>query len=1002
MIHQELLRGAIAAEDVVLGQFVETLGGAILKRLATVPALGGSGKPLAPPEGRPRGLEPFPPEALERFSAMHDQSMATHIFNGAFAAMRIARKLPPAKALSELEQKVWLLAYVVHDYGKVYGGTVRAGDVPGIREAIGALGESLGFVQFLPGWKDYLDDIAFLAQNTQTVEGANLDVSSFRLRLPLRRLEVLRLLASYADILAHITSPADVVHRGSDGRDRATNLREKLAILFGAGSAPTLAYHRLREVRGLLTNVVNNVVMQELTARGYEPYLFFPNGVVYLRMRVPEEELDVAGLAERAWAEIERLVGESEGFGVLRGPTGLRVSSALLDLVGLPGGLAAGRRAAMRIVTGHAVARLYGFFTGESVNDVRNRLGDAQKAEQAQEALVREKGLPHDVRVDRLGEFLSFAYRTVREWSKGLPDPAEPLLAALGLAGSVSPAEAKQQKGGTYFGWYYAAARYIERHPGIDDAEIDELLGRLSDEIVAWVEEKGALSQEGAGIRESVTEYIRSLIEMGGVPAPLAPKPEFAAELTSYMHNKDRGRALCALCSTPFDSVFQEAVEVPFGNQQYSNRNPLSESKVKRGTCPVCRMEMILRRVQLPALDEGQKPIHVYIYPVYFFTPETALAVKRFLRNLQDLDHFALLRHLHQRGFTAEAIVDYEGFASEEEDARRFSVLQARYSEHDAPGLVSVVIRPLGRKPTDTDAWVGPALYALLLPVLLNVKTVVTPSFVPLFATAAEFRETAILDGPHAFARHVLGRDRFRVDEVGDYLIRLLRLYDLHVDVFAERGDMHWAQLNTVAKDLATDPLYVFAYYDRKGRKREQEGRKGGGPSGIAPWDLQRYTETYYTLGGEPGMGIIGEIVDSYAQFYRARFDRLDSAHAVLRPLMTAIEVTVDSDPETSFEDLVLLVAGAVNDDQERVRGGQADGFDPIATNKELGSYPERIALSRRKVEEFARLFLDKVFVDYCQGDRAMLRERANRIRSAARFYYQQHYGRQNKEVNHG
>lgn len=1000
MIHQELLRGAIAAEDVVLGQFVETLGGAILKRLATVPALGGSGKPVVPPEGRPPRLEPFPPEALERFSAMHDQSMATHIFNGVFAAMRIARKLPPAKALSELEQKVWLLAYVVHDYAKVYGGNLRAGDVSGIREAIGALGESLGFAQFLPEWRDYVHDIAFLAQNTQTVEGANLDVSSFRLRLPLRRLEVLRLLASYADILVHITSPADIVHRGSDGRDRATNLREKLDILFGAGSAPTLAYHRLREVRGLLTNVVNNVVMQELTARGYEPYLFFPNGVVYLRMGPPEGDVDVAELADRAWAEIVRLVGESESFGVRRAGTGLIASSALLELTGLSGGLAAGRRAAMRLATGHAVARLYGYFTGESVNDVRKRLGD--QAEQAQEELVREKGLPHDVRVDRLGEFLSFAYRTVRDWDRRLPDPAEPLLAALDLAQSVTPDEATRQKGGTYFGWYYAAARYIEQHPGIDDAEIDDLLGRLSDTIVAWVDQKGALNQEGAGIRRSVTTYVASLIELGGVTGPSAPRSEFAAELTSYMHNKDRGQALCTLCSTPFDSVRQEAVEVPFINQQYSNRNPLAGGAVIRGVCPVCRMEMILRRVQLPALVEGEKPIHVYIYPVYFFTPETALAVKRFLRNLQDLDWFGLLRHLHQRGFTPEAVVDYEGFASEEEDARRFSVLQARYSEHDAPGLVSVAIRPFGRKPTDTDAWVGPALYALLLPVLLNVKTVVTPSFVPLFATAAEFRETAILDSPHAFARHVLGQDRFRVDEVGEYLIRLLRLYDLHVDVFAERGDMHWAQLNAVAKDVATDPLYVFAYYDRKGRRRDQEGRKGGGPSGIAPWDLTRYTETYYTLGGEPGMGIIGEIVDSYAQFYRARFDRLDSAHAVLRPLMTAIEVTVESDPETTLEDLVLLVAGAVNDDQERVRGGQADGFDPIATNKELGSYPERIALSRRKVEEFARLFLDKVFVDYCQGDRAMLRERANRIRSAARFYYQQHYGRQNKEVNHG
>lgn len=144
-------------------------------------------------------------------------------------------------------------------------------------------------------------------------------------------------------------------------------------------------------------------------------------------------------------------------------------------------------------------------------------------------------------------------------------------------------------------------------------------------------------------------------------------------------------------------------------------------------------------------------------------------------------------------------------------------------------------------------------------------------------------------------------------------------------------------------------------------------------------------------------MSFIGEIVDAYAQFYQAEFGKLDSAHAVLRPLMTAMDVTIESDPQTDGDDLALLVAGAVNDDQERVRGRQADGFDPIATNKEIGSYPERIALSRQKIEEFARLFLDKVFNSYCYGDRAILRERTNRIRSAARFYYLQHYGRKAK-----
>ena len=145
-------------------------------------------------------------------------------------------------------------------------------------------------------------------------------------------------------------------------------------------------------------------------------------------------------------------------------------------------------------------------------------------------------------------------------------------------------------------------------------------------------------------------------------------------------------------------------------------------------------------------------------------------------------------------------------------------------------------------------------------------------------------------------------------------------------------------------------------------------------------------------------MGFIGRLVDAYAQFYRAA--KLDSAYAVLRPLGTAIEVAVESDPRVEIDDLLLLVAGAINDDQERVRADQAEGFDPIVTNKGLGDYGTRLALSRQKIENFAQLFIKDCFGGYCDSDRAVLRERTNRIRSAARFYYLTHFGRRDSQNN--
>ncbi|WP_051017267.1 type I-D CRISPR-associated helicase Cas3' [Dactylococcopsis salina] len=43
-----------------------------------------------------------------------------------------------------------------------------------------------------------------------------------------------------------------------------------------------LTYHSIAENRGVLTNVVNNAVMEAYTEAGYEPLLYLPTGVIYL------------------------------------------------------------------------------------------------------------------------------------------------------------------------------------------------------------------------------------------------------------------------------------------------------------------------------------------------------------------------------------------------------------------------------------------------------------------------------------------------------------------------------------------------------------------------------------------------------------------------------------------------------------------------------------------------------------------------------------------------
>jgi CRISPR-associated protein Csc3 len=511
-------------------------------------------------------------------------------------------------------------------------------------------------------------------------------------------------------------------------------------------------------------------------------------------------------------------------------------------------------------------------------------------------------------------------------------------------------------------------------------------------------------------------EYSTHIIEVDGQLVGKSKESmyeQFAYELRRYVQSKEERKIICSLCASPYEADEQEASIILFKPQQYSNKAPLDTTQLKRGICPICSLEMMLRMVQqgLPGKNtQEKKAINLYLYPTYFFTTETAQVVRLFVNRLQNLNLYRLIySHLEKQGFSYRNLINYQDFIIDDDTPQ--VIMKGRrnqpYSDEDQAALFFITLYPPGQKPTDTDAWILPAFYALALPLLLGVKCVATPSFAALYSSASDFQETARIDGGHQFIRYVLLNEYFRVDEIPADVERLLRVYSLHLDVYSDDRDAHWGQLTSVAKDLATDPLYVFQYYDRHQRQagEDKKKRKGGKPpaapqkhQGISPLDQQRYMGVYFALGGSQNMDFIGRLVDAYAQFYRPQWDKLDSAYAILRPLGTALKVAVESDPDTGSEDLLLLVSGALNDDQERVRADQADGYDPIVFNKAMGDYETRLRLSRQKIEDFARLFLKECFGGYCDDDRSLLRERANRIRSAARFYYLTHYGRNSQQ----
>lgn len=1062
MIHQELLRRAVSQDDLVLQSFVEHLAPPILTYLASVPALGGSGKPPVI-EGLeiPQGLKVNTAQDYARLTKggrQEDQSMATHLLNGIFAAMRLTKWLPPNKQLTDLEKRLWILGYICHDYTKIYGVQISAGEIPLIKQLVERLGALMNFNAFLPEWRDYLGDIAFLAQNTQTKEGSNLQVEQFQPKHDLRRLNnVLRTLSSIADILVHIKSPAEIALSLERSTDQ--NLREKIVTLFGVEHSLRFTYHKLTEVRGLLSNIINNAVMEAMQAQGAEPFLFFPNGVVYILSSEKTVALDSNDLPQKAWMAVRNLLlyGESKisvdvvsedddeeseedlsgGLGI-RPRRGLKVPAILYEILSLSQLLSEGKNAALNIKGTMAVDRFLSQKDPEKSAYLQSLKG--KQKEEARSALAKQCETEYQVvldnRTDQIAEFLAFIWRRVlndlfekidklllKEYGVvGKPTAKLPkgyytaklVLDWLGFS-EVSPEEAAFQKGSRIpTGWYCVAAKYLHHHKTFGPEEISRLFDELIGKFLRFVTEKKLQPKVTNVFETAFISYVGNTLDVDGHRVGSESYHDsFARELDNYVSRKDNNKLNCSLCSSPFEASEQRENAILFLGQQYSNKGQLGVSQVKRGICPICTIEMLLRIVQQGAPGktfQDQKPVYFWIYPTYFFTTETASVIREYIRELKDLFVPELCRHLQKQGFTISSLLSFDGFVVQKENDHAWSIIRQRYDEHDMAGLFSFAVKPLGKDPSDTEAWIVPTFHTLFLPLLLDVKVVATPSFVPIFSSGTEFPETAVLDAPHQFTRYVLGKDRFRVDELPQAVVRLLRLYDLHLDVFGDGKDLHWAQINEVAAAVKTDPLNVFMYYDRKkrnGGKEKGKGKKGGVKSNqlVPRLDVERYYQIYLTLGGEEHMGIIGKLVDAYAAFYRTRtFKKEPSAYAIVRPLDELINATLKTDPKLERDDLALILSGVLADVMERVWNDSVkDATDPIIFEKNSPrSMEERKRLSRQKQEEFVELFLSGLFEGLCQGRRATLQENANRYRSAAKFYYLKNYYYSNPtEANH-
>ncbi|MGA9377902.1 MAG: type I-D CRISPR-associated protein Cas10d/Csc3, partial [Phormidium sp.] len=600
-------------------------------------------------------------------------------------------------------------------------------------------------------YRDYIDDLLCMAYNAQRRWDTNWNFSEFGLNPILKD----RILRSLCDLTCLADSLASIIKHPQD----AENSRLNELIHNLSDGALRFTYHSIAENRGVLTNVVNNTLMEAHTNLNtedciyYEPLLYLPTGVIYLAKK-DAPPIDTTNLPNQVVAKIKELcTGQlrlrQTGFG--RDGKGMKYAEYY--------NLFCSDRQLMQIAL-DATLRIL----SANKNSVAKSRSDNLVKFQQQGVLSADYDFKFadDIRIDQIAEFGDLVSRkiwgekldkilNVRKQDKKLPEVPNfdlthkvaefwklseylPQIREIQrINESLKDNGLKGNTGGVPYEWYYLAAKYLERHPGIENVrenceQVIAYIADLIEPIVAqykladgwddlrlWVERVVMLPTQKT---DSVTDSL----------------DVFLQELDNYNAAKKSGRGrqlICSISHSPYTVTEQMESAVLFTPQVYTNKQMLGGSNAKRNISSIAGVEMMLRQIlmnQTQAVGkrfEDGKYRYLYFYPTYYFTPETnkflqkaynGIAQTRFDTSIRN--HFItkdLNAHLERESYQNvdaflidENLEHKKSLPENDPEYKRDRTFKLSYPE-DQPLTFYFMALPPGKDPTDTESWIMPA-----------------------------------------------------------------------------------------------------------------------------------------------------------------------------------------------------------------------------------------------------------------------------------------------------
>lgn len=1068
---QQVTRGFDIGTKVhtVLSLFAETMLEPMIERYSLYPAKG---------------------TTVAHFAHNSDQMMSTHILNGLFPTMKLVyevqkRQTPRLSRLSVEDLQVYVLGYSMHDLDKILGDTNKfhtrtKSAVEDARQKAMAELEKLNARAFLPGVENWVSEILWLAVNTQRSREINLSHTSFASyepsgitdevmenfrphapRFSNTRIEsAIRDLCTLSDLLAFlIKSPEDAllsqtVTRGGGMRDLIKDLSDD-----GSGVHFTLAYHKLAEVRGLLSNQVNNGVIRYLCTsypKDQEqliPWLYFPNGVVYLNPGYrPAPPIDRTAVNKAVQEAIQEVCHESisEGIGI--------------------GFDAKGRLAYPHYF--HDFLKLKEFLTLFAKKTLsESRVNVAENTLQSMQAMQAKGAIPAEIeltytpnqRITQLGRFLLNYVDLVQ---KNLDRTAAHLKTELERRLAVRLGEELWKKaklipgsGGVDYRYYWLAAQYLTLHPlaeyeannpggsleGLFQQCINDLL-EVADEVLAMAPEL-----QGSYLND-LWDYLEKNLSFGfGLGGNIEALPDFTGELVVYASaKKPRNSQLsCTICNSTYTTKKQEDASVLFQPWVYKNRLPLYKGENAGGICSICSLELMLRQMLLKDRPGNQGRInqtgrgyedmefkYFFLYPGFFFTNQTYHLIAYFLEKMNNLKLYEVFEVIREKErlhvadvlnlsffklmkSEQRAIASNERGEKELQEEKGSMYLFDRYKENQYPGFLFFAKKTFRKKGASGDStrmatasWAEATWLGLALPLVTGARVVVTEEYLPLYNSAADFLETVILDAPHQAMRYLLPKasTNLRLDQlyghrsqdedddwIGGAMEAFSRAIELHIDTERVGGDLKLGRFSRITSDLEMDQLFIFSFLKEQVRRDKLDQIPG--KKAFHYNNLYHFFVTYYqtTKGGiVTGTETRHErVTDLYLQFYLPFNDKIIDGKRSW-PKSHAIVQPIDIAAKGLLKDTLNLTPEEIKLEMFQALISWLDRVERNEATGRVIAHGERL---QHLVQQFVETFYSEVFLSYAEGQRSVLNSRLNRFKGGCEAVFSQRWSKKGRSA---